>query len=183
MGFFEKTPKRKFWDWRFVRKERRRAYRMAFILFWGILMYFVCKAYVVSIEYVMDDSMQPTVGKGGYYLVNRYVYHFSEPERGDVVVLQRGDYSSDEEVKRVIGLPGETVLIKSGAVFIDGRRLDEPYASGATFPDYGPNTMGEDVYFVLADNRTLREDSREYGPVPFKMIHGKMKPSNLFAFQ
>lgn len=156
---------------------------MAFILFWGILMYFVSKAYIVSFEHVADHSMQPTVRKDAYYLVNRYIYHFSKPERGDIVVLQRGNYSSAEEIKRVIGLPGERLQIKSGAVYINGNRLDEPYVSGATYPDYGPNTLGEDAYFVLADNRGVREDSREYGPVRSKMIAGKIKPGDLFPLK
>lgn len=176
------TPKRRFWDWRYVRKERRRHYRMAFILFWGILMYFVSTSYVVSIEHVLDDSMRPTVGKG-YYLANRYVYHFSDPGRGDIVVLDRGTYGSEEEIKRVVGLPGETVQIKSGAVYINGRRLEEPYVSGATYPDYGPRTIGKGAYFVLADNRKVREDSREYGPVRLTMIEGKIRPDVLFPFK
>jgi signal peptidase I len=126
--------------------------------------------------------MHPTVSKG-YYLVNRYVYHFSEPGRGDIVVLDRGDYSSDEEIKRVVGLPGETVQITSGAVYINGRRLDEPYVLGATYPNYGPNTMGKDAYFVLGDNRRAGDDSREYGPVRFTMIEGKIRPDVLFPLK
>lgn len=176
-------PKRKFFDWRYVRKERRRPYRMAFILFWGILMYFVSKAYVVSIEYVTENSMRPTVGKDAYYLANRYIYHFTDPERGDIVVLRRGKYTSDEEITRVIGLPGETVLIQSGGVYVDGRRLDEPYAAGPTHPDFGPYAIEEDAYFVLADNRGVRADSRDYGTVPAKRIRGKMKPGVLFPLR
>jgi signal peptidase I len=176
-------PKRKFFDWRFVRKERRRPYRIAFILFWGILMYFVCKAYVVSIELVTDNNMQPTVGKGAYYMVNRYIYNFADPKRGDIVVLRRGEYTSDEEVTRVIGLPGETVLIQSGGVYVDGRRLDEPYAAGPTHPDFGPYAIEEDAYFVLADNRGVRADSRDYGTVPAKRIRGKIKPGVLFPLR
>ncbi|MFB3145437.1 MAG: signal peptidase I [Candidatus Methylomirabilales bacterium] len=176
-------PARKFFDFRYVRKEKRRPYRMAFVLFWGIMMYFVSKAYIVSIEYVENHNMRPTVHKGGYYLTNRYIYHFTSPERGDIVVLRRGDYSSTEEVKRVIGLPGETVLIKSGEVHINGRRLDEPYILGATYPDSGPYLVEKDAYFVLSDNRGVREDSRDYGTVPSKVIRGKIKPDVLFPFR
>jgi signal peptidase I len=176
------APKRKFWDWRYVQKERRRPYRLAFILFWGILMYFVSKSYVVSVEHILDNSMHPTVYKG-YYLANRFIYHLSEPKRGDIVVLHRGEYSSDEEIKRIIGLPGETVHIKAGEVYIDGRRLNEPYTSGATYPEYGPHTMGQDAYFVLADNRGVREDSRDYGPVQSTMIEGKIEPGVLFPLR
>ncbi len=176
-------PKRKFFDFRYVRKERRRPYRMAFILFWGIVMYFVSKAYVVSVEYVADNSMQPSVRQGAYYLANRYIYQLTDPERGDIVVLRRGRYSSDAEVKRVIGLPGETVEIRAGAVYIDGQPLEEPYADGPTYPDFGPYTVEDDAYFVLADNRGVREDSREYGTVPAEVIKAKIQPGVLFPLR
>jgi signal peptidase I len=86
------------------------------------------------------------------------------------------------DAKRIIGLPGETVLIESGDVYVDGHRLDEPYAVGKTYPDRDPHTVAEGTYYILADNRTVMEDSREFGPIPLKMIEGKMKPGELFPF-
>jgi signal peptidase I len=163
--------------------ERRRANRLAFILFWSVLMYFFFKACVVSVGIVNDISMHPTMPEGGYYLINRYIYYFVPPERGDIVVLRGSNYGPDEIVKRVIGLPGEAVTIRSGQVYVNGRRLDEPYAVGATYPDLGPNPIGKDAYFVLGDNRLVSDDSRHFGAVALKDIRGKIQANVLFPFR
>lgn len=177
--------KEAFFDWRYVRglREPRRHYRMAFLLFWSILVGYFVHANVVSVGLVIDKSMHPSLGKEGYYLVNRYVYRFAVPERGDIVVFKRTADARVLDAKRVIGLPGETVLIKSGDVYIDGRRLEEPYAIGKTHPDLGPYTVADGTYYVLGDNRWVREDSREFGPLPRRKIAGKITPGRLFAFR
>ncbi len=175
--------RRNFFNWRFLWAERRRANRLAFILLWSIVMYFFMKAYVVSVGIVDNISMHPTLPEGGYHLVNRYIYHFVHPERGDIVVVRGSEYGPEEIVKRVIGLPSETVAIRSGHVYINGRRLAEPYAVGATLPTLGPMPVGKDTYFVLGDNRLVSMDSRHFGTVPFKNIRGKIKPGFLFPFR
>lgn len=174
---------RRFFDPRLIWTERRRQNRLAFILFWSILMWFFFRAYVVSVGIIGDISMQPSLPEGGYYLVNRYIYYFVHPERGDIVVFRSSEYETEEEVKRVVGLPGETVLIESGGVYVNGRRLVEPYAAGATHPDFGPYAVQRNTYFVLGDTRWVREDSREYGTIPLKNIVGKIKPDVLFPFR
>jgi signal peptidase I len=176
---------RGFFDWRYVRglKERRRHNRLAFILFWSILMSYFTQGYVVTSGILIDRSMQPTLVKEGYYLINKYIYYFVNPERGDIVVFRRPPVASMGYVKRIVGLPGETLLIKSGEVYIDGRRLEEPYANGKTHPDLAPHSIAEGTYYVLGDNRWVREDSREFGPVPLKKIEGKIAPDKLFSFR
>lgn len=174
--------RRGFFNWRFLWTERRRSNRLAFILFWSILMYFFVKTFVVSVGIVEDISMDPTLAEGGYYLVNHYIYRFARPERGDIVVFQ-GTESPTELVKRVVGLPGETIRIRSGHVYINGRLLDEPYAVGGTYPDLGPHRIGENVYVVLGDNRPVSNDSRHFGAVPLKNIRGKIAPGVLFPFR
>ena len=176
---------RAFFNWRFVWSlhERRRHYRLAFILFWSILMAYFIQGYVVGIGIMIDKSMHPTLAKEGYYVVNKYIYHFVSPERGDIVVFRRTPDDSVLDVKRVVGLPGENVLIKSGAVYINGRRLEEPYAHGNTHPDIGAYHIAKDSYFILGDNRWVREDSREFGPLPLKKIEGKIAPDKLFPFR
>jgi signal peptidase I len=174
--------KRGFFNWQFLWIERRRSNRLAFILFWSILMYLFVKTFVMSVGIIEDISMDPTLAEGGYYLVNNYIYRFVRPERGDIVVFQETE-SSPELVKRVISLPGETIRIRSGHVYINGRLLDEPYAVGNTYPDLGPHRIGEDVYFVLGDNRPVSNDSRHFGAVPLKNIRGKIKPGALFPFR
>ena len=174
--------RRGFFNWRFLWIERRRSNRLAFILFWSILMYFFVKTFVVSVGIIEDISMDPTLPEGGYYLVNHYIYHVVRPERGDIVVFQATE-SPPELVKRVIGLPGETIRIRSGHVYVNSRLLDEPYAVGGTYPDLGPHRIEDGVYFVLGDNRMVSNDSRHFGAVPLKNIRGKMAPGVLFPFR
>ncbi|MFQ5847430.1 MAG: signal peptidase I [Candidatus Methylomirabilales bacterium] len=178
-----KDTGRAFFDRRFIWTEKRRVNRLAFILLWSILMWFFVKAYVVSVGIVGDISMQPTLAKGGYYLVNRYVYHFVRPERGDIVLFRRTEYGAVEDVKRIVGLPGETLTIRSSAVYINGRRIIEPYAVGGTYPDFGPYAVEKNAYFVLGDTRWVREDSRDFGTVPLANIRGKIAPDRLFPFR
>ena len=167
---------------RFVKVESRRAYRMACVLFWSILSYSFCQRYVISIGIVRETSMAPTLSDGDYFLVNKYLYHMIPPRRGDIVVLRRGAAEPSQYVKRVIGLGGETLLIRGGVVSIDGRRLDEPYAHGGTFPDLGPYWLQPERYFVMGDNRTDSHDSRHFGSVARRDIDGGIAPGKLFKF-
>ena len=177
--------KRAFFDWRYVSglNEQRRDYRLAFILFWSILTAYLVQGYVVSVGLVIDKSMHPTLVQDGYYLVNKYIYHFVTPKRGDIVVFKRAPDATVLDAKRIIGLPGETVLIKSGDVYIDGQRLKEPYAVGKTHPDLGPFLVADGTYYVLGDIRWVREDSRDFGPLTVKKIEGKIAPDKLFPFR
>ncbi len=174
--------KRKFFDARYVKRENRRSHRLAFILFWSILLYFVFEKHVISLGILHERSMQPLLNDGDTFLVNKYTYHFSRPQRLDVVVLARNLYTEGQYVKRVVGLPGETVSIRRGQVYINGRLLNEPYAVGDTFPDHAPMQIGPDDYFVLGDNRMVSEDSRAFGCVPRRNIEGRIRPGKLFSF-
>jgi signal peptidase I len=146
-------------------------------------MYYFFHGYVVSVGVVSDISMHPTLPEGAYYLVNRYIYYFVSPERGEIVVFRRNGATPEDYVKRVIGLPGETFSIQGGEVYINGRRLDEPYAVGRSHPDSAPQTIGKDAYIVLGDNRPMSEDSRDFGAVPFTDIVGKIKRDEFFPFR
>jgi signal peptidase I len=173
--------KRSLFNTHFVIEERRRSYRLAFVLFWSILMYLFFSHYVISLGIIRETSMAPTLPEGGFYLVNKYIYYFTRPERGDIVILKQR-VGHPEIVKRVIGLGGETVLIRDGYVYIDDRPLHEPYARGRTYPDFGPHRIEKGSYFVLGDNRGESRDSRNFGPVPFRNIGGKIKPGVTFPF-
>lgn len=105
-------------------------------------------------------------------------YPFSAPRRGDVVVLDPPVASSQPFIKRVIGLPGETVTFEDGYVYINGQRLEEPYIDGAVtfcrsrrFCEAGPVPAG--MVYVLGDNRMNSEDSRYFGPVPIEDLIGR----------
>ncbi|MBP3476721.1 MAG: signal peptidase I [Lachnospiraceae bacterium] len=113
---------------------------------------------------VIGDSMEPALYNGQEILMNRVVYKLSSPKRGDVVVfLPNGNENSHYYVKRVVGLPGETIQIKDGSVYIDGVLLDEDEELDKMI-DAGiaqnELTLAVDEFFVLGDNRNSSEDSR-----------------------
>jgi len=127
----------------------------------------------------VGDSMKPALENGDVVLVNRVIYNAKKPKRGDVVVFKpKGNENVHYYIKRVIGLPGETVEIKDERIYIDGELLEEDYQT-TTLEDSGyltePVTLDEDEYFVLGDDRENSEDSRhaEVGNVKRMYIYGK----------
>lgn len=127
---------------------------------------------------VEGESMHPTFESGDYVIVDELTYHFSEPKRGDVIVFRYPGNPSVFYIKRVIGLPGETVHIDRGIVTItkvDGTKLElaEPYvvAEDATYNENTPVSDGH--YFVMGDNRPKSSDSRVWGILPDNDIMGR----------
>lgn len=133
----------------------------------------------VAQPFIVDgESMYPTFTNGDYLIVDELSYRFNEPQRGDVVVFK---YPGDEKVfyiKRIIGLPGETVSIDRGQVTVTQTNgtplsLNEPYviAEDATYSL--DSTLGKDQYFVMGDNRPRSSDSRVWGALPKDLIMGR----------
>lgn len=118
--------------------------------------------YVVVINStVPTGSMEPTIMAGSRMIGLRLSYLFSEPERGDIIVFKYPDDPSQNYVKRIIGLPGETVEIIDGVTYIDGEVLEEDYlAETPNNEDYGPYEVPEGCYFMMGDNRNNSSDSR-----------------------
>jgi signal peptidase I len=137
---------------------------------------------------VVDVSMQNTFFEGHRLIEDKISYRFSEPERGDIVIIRDPDLSAERLIKRVIGLPGETIRIDDGAVWIDGVRLDEPYVKGSTYPSTleMPYRIPPDSVFVMGDNRERSLDSRALGAIPLSSIEGKVDvriwPFSRFGF-
>lgn len=134
---------------------------------------FVAQPFVVE-----GESMHPTFESGDYLIVDQLSYRFSEPKRGDVVIFRYPNNPKIFYIKRVIGLPGETVHIDEGKTSVsktDGSTvtLDESYvvAEDATYTIDA--TLGEDEYFVMGDNRPRSSDSRVWGPLPKKDMMGR----------
>jgi signal peptidase I len=121
---------------------------------------------------VEGESMAPTLEQGEHILGSGSRLFYTEAERGDVVVFRAWD-SDSQSIKRVIGLPGEEINLRDGAVFIDGVEINEPYVSQPAEDDMGPIQVFEEEYFVLSDNREESGDSREYGPLPKNLILGR----------
>jgi len=117
-------------------------------------------------------SMEPSLHEGQFVVVNRLAYRWNEADRGDIVVFRFPLNPSRRFIKRVIGLPGNTVTIRGGEVYIDGQVLEEPYL--AATPRYdGEWIIGPDEIFVLGDNRNNSSDSQNWGPLPTGEIIGK----------
>ncbi len=121
---------------------------------------------------VDGPSMQPNLHTGEFVLADRVVYHLGPPRRGDVVVVHPPPEPAIAFIKRLIGLPGESVVVAGGIVRVDGVALAEPYVLSA--PDYtGAWTLAADEYFVLGDNRNDSSDSHIWGPVHRSAIEAR----------
>jgi len=125
---------------------------------------------------IEGQSMEPTLHSSQYVLVNKLAYFgFGEPRRGDVVVFHAWERAGEKDfIKRIIGLPGDTIEIRDDEVLVNGLPLDEPYLAGRDLRgSYGPLTLADDEYFVLGDNRPNSSDSRNYGALPGDRLVGK----------
>ncbi len=151
------------------RRNRRRyyIYEVVSLLLYGLLVYALCIGavrYVGQKTMVEGSSMAPTLEDDDHLLVDKLTYRFSEPERFDIVVFRYLHLENSYYIKRVIGLPGETVQIKDGIIYINGEPLEESYGL-ETMQNPGraaqPITLGADEYFVLGDNRNVSSDSRD----------------------
>ena len=141
---------------------------------------FLIVHFAVAPVVVSGTSMYPTVTNNEYLVALRFPYYLRNPGRGDIVIMQ-SPYNPDTDfIKRVVGLPGETILIKDGTVYINGKVLCEPYlrphvdgdwAVDASWPANGkPYHLSSTQYFVMGDNRNVSEDSRIFGPVQLSSI-------------
>ena len=147
------------------------------------------RTFVLQQFYISGPSMETTLFQPNRVLVNKLSYRFGDIDRGDVVVFDRvtsngRDIQHDDLIKRVIGLPGETVTIKACLVYVDGKQLDEPYlpsrdseqtdlVARCRQPEMAAVAVPEGQVFVLGDNRPQSMDSRVFGPVDKKSIVGR----------
>ena len=122
---------------------------------------------------VQGASMAPHFETGDYLIVDELTFRFRDPKRGEVIIFKYPLNPSQKFIKRVIGLPGETIEIKKGSVFVNGKILREDYLNNvSTFPDL-KITLKNDEYFVLGDNRNSSLDSRIFGPLKRDLIIGR----------
>ena len=149
----------------------------ALILVLSVCSYFVISHFVVQSVRVVGLSMTPTLSDAQMCLLNRWVLHFRAPRATEVVVI-RDPTDSSLSVKRIVAVPGDCVLVKNGALFVNGTKLLEPYLPVGT-PTFTRPRVSEQAfncrageYFVLGDNRNVSLDSRTYGPILRQNILG-----------
>ncbi|MFC1919012.1 signal peptidase I [Chloroflexota bacterium] len=147
------------------------------VLLMAVVIFFGLRVTVGSVV-VEGPSMRPSFRTGQWLVINKIVYSLHEPERGDVVILHQVNDGPDDLIKRVIGLPGESVEIREGVVYIntaDGKvfPLDEPYVAERADEPFKGGVIPENEYFVLGDSRIVSDDSRRGWTAPCENIVGK----------
>lgn len=142
----------------------------------GALVFAVLFTLFIGRAFTVDGpSMMPTLQGGERLIVDQLTYRFRPPQRGEIIVFRYPAQPSHFFIKRVIGLPGDEILIRGGRVFVNGRHLVEGYTNGAVWGNYGSYVVPEDHYFVLGDNRNNSQDSRNssVGSIPTSSIIGR----------
>ncbi len=122
---------------------------------------------------VEQYSMEPNLLPHDRVLVNKFIYHFRQPQPGEIVVLKPPTDPSRNYIKRVVAVPGQRVQIREDHVYVNGRMLPERYLAVATAGEYGPVFVPAHEVFVLGDNRGNSEDSRAFGFVPDRNLVGE----------
>ena len=143
---------------------------VAFALVFGFVRPFVLEAFRIP-----SESMVPTLEVGDRVFVNKFIYRFTEPERGDIVVFESVNGGEEDLIKRVVALPGDEIQVRSGTLLVNGEEQEEPYLN-KELPfngSYEPTKVPEGEVFVMGDNRANSADSRVFGPLPVENIEGE----------
>lgn len=180
-------------------KPRRRSFlaELPGLLLTALIIAVVIKTFLVQPFWIPSESMLPTIEVNDRVMVNKLAYNWGQPQRGDVVVFRDPREEEVEEsipeavvrsvleavgirtrgrddlIKRVIGLPGETVEVRDNHIVINGTPIEEPYLPEVFMPDEPPITLGEGEVFVMGDNRNASFDSRRFGPIPLDDLVGE----------
>jgi len=147
----------------------------------AVVLALIVRAFVVQAFKIPTGSMKPTLNENNRIFVNKYIYRFTSPQRGDIVVFKYPEDTKKDFIKRLVAVGGETVEIKDGSIFINGKAIDEPTTIKSIYyynrGEYGGTgqkiAVPKDYYYMLGDNSGSSRDSRYWGFVPKKYIIGK----------
>jgi signal peptidase I len=144
-------------------------------LFWALVLALVLRTYAVATFYIPSGSMEDTLLKNDLLIADKLSYKVlrRNPQRGDIMIFQYPNNRRIDYIKRVIGLPGETIQVRDGVVYVNDKSLDEVYIKEAPRLTFGPFTIPEDEYFMMGDNRNHSQDSRVWGTVPRNYFEGR----------
>jgi signal peptidase I len=138
----------------------------------ALIIFFLLQTAVQSFV-IVYSSMEPSLKEGQRLLVNKAVYFFQEPKRGDIIVFRLPDNPKVDYIKRIIAIPGDTIEVKESVVYVNGSPLTEPYVKAPPRYTTLEQEIPEDNYFVLGDNRNNSLDSHNDWTVPRQNIIGK----------
>jgi len=152
------------------------AWEVIEVLIISVVAVWLIRSFLIQPFLISGASMEPNFSDGHYLLIDEVTYKFREPHRGEVVVFRSPTDSSTFFIKRVVGLPGETLTIKNGSIFINGGQLKETYI-GSGLKTFGDQeiVLGENELFVMGDNRSFSFDSRNWGPLKENRITGLVR--------
>lgn len=139
---------------------------------WAVVLALILRTFVVQAFWIPSGSMIPTLLPGDRVLVCKFWYYVQKPEREDIFVFKYPVDPKRDFVKRIIGLPGDTVEIRQGTVYINGEPLKDSYVKFKDAYNMQKVTVPSDSYFAMGDNRPNSQDSRFWGFVPEKNIRG-----------
>lgn len=159
----------------------------------AVILAFIIRKFVIQAYKIPSGSMLETLQIGDHILVNKFIYYFKDPQRGDILVFKYPKDKKRDFIKRVVGLPGDTLEIRDKTVYINGSPIDESYAvfkdRENTFnknhpayyidpyarnrDNFGPKVIPKENYFMMGDNRDFSQDSRYWGFLDRELIEGK----------
>lgn len=146
------------------------------VFFFTLLLAVFVRFFIAQPFIVNGDSMVPTFDSGEYLVVDELTYRFRNPSRGEIIIFRYPKDTSKFFIKRIVGLPGETIRISNTGIFISKggveTKLEEPYIA-STKLENSSRMLAENEYFVMGDNRQVSSDSRRWGPVPENLIIGR----------
>ena len=153
----------------------------AIVLLLGLPLLYLVLNFTVQTVHVIGSAMEPTFRTGDYLVADKLAYRLRAPERGDVVIVRDPSDPTRDLIKRVLGLPGERVLVSGCTAFVNGRRLAEPYMRvwsdcNPSWPAGGqPQMLASDEFFMMGDNRDHSTDSRQLGPIRRDQIEAQVR--------